>query len=176
MLSIHDLLEDSEYKQFLCQIPSLPDHLTAPGKEPWRLLVQLKGDPRWKTKRFETYPQMFKAFKRLRPRIHDAALNSPAVFFHPPQEVVEIRGKYFVNKRGKRLPVTKLVVWSPTLPPGEYEAHNWCGYCRRPTVFKAFQVHHALPQRKLGGIPIDPTLRRCSICGASENIVPLRKS
>ena len=175
MLTIHDLLEDSEYKEFLCTIPVLPDHMTLPGKEPWRLLVQLKDDPRWKTKRFATYPQMFKTFKRLRPRIHDAALNCPSIQFKPPSEIVTIRGAYFINKRGKKLPKTKLVVWKPTMPPGEYEEHHWCPYCRRPTVFKQFTVHHALPMRKLGGIPIDPVLDRCSICGASENIVNLRK-
>jgi RNase P subunit RPR2 len=45
----------------------------------------------------------------------------------------------------------------------EDEEHHWCKYCRRPTVFKYYTSH-----KRLG--TVDPWVRRCCICGASERI------
>lgn len=175
MLTIHDLLEDSQYKEFFCKVPELPPHLTAPGKTPWRLIVQLKGEHHWRMKSFASYAQAFKALKKLLPRVHDAAINCGGFGFEPPQRVVRVKGKYFVGQDGVKRQVTKLVTWKPKIPMDEFEEHYWCPYCRRPTAFRYFTQHPILTKRRLGGLGVDPSVRRCSICGASENIIPLKR-
>lgn len=170
MITIHDLLKDTTYKQFICQQPSLPPHMTRALK-PWRLMVQLKGEQHWRMKRFGTYSEAFKAMKKILPRAADATINCPALGFVAPTRVVRIKGKFHTN--GQQL--TRLVTWKAAMPMGEFEEHHWCPYCRRPSVFKRFRRHHALQGNAIGGLPIDPSLLRCSICGASENIVSLRK-
>lgn len=176
MLTIHDLLEDSRYKEFFCKVPNLPDHLTSPGRKPWRLYVLLKGESDWRTKDCATYAEAFKRLKKLLPRAADATINCPGFSFDPPVRIVRIKGKYKINSRGEKQQVTKMVTWKPRIPPDEYEEHEWCPYCRRPTVFKRYFKHHALKPRKVGGLPIDPAVLRCAICGASERIVTLRRS
>lgn len=175
MITIHDLLKDSQYKEFICKVPKLPPHLTQPGKEPWRLMVKLKGEHHWRTKRFATYKEAFSALKKVLPRAADATINCGAMQFDPFTRVVRVKGKYFINAKGQKIQKTKLITWMPKMPEGEFEEHYWCPYCRRPSVFKYFTQHHALPLRRTGGIPIDPAVLRCSICGASENIVRLRR-
>lgn len=174
MLNIHDLLADPVYREFLTKRPTLPKHYTSANK-PFRLYVLLKKDHKWHSKRFGTYDEAFTALKKYLPHASDAAINCPGVGFSPPQRIVRIKGKYFTNAKGEKDQVTKLVVWLPKVPDGEFEDHNWCPYCRRPTVFRRFTRHHALPVSRTAGVPIDPTLLRCSICGASEAIVPLRR-
>lgn len=174
MLTIHDLLEDATYRAYIKRRPHLPAHYT-PDKLPFRLMVKLKGEPQWRMRRFGTYDEMFLAFKKLLPKLQDAALQIPGTGDTPPNRVVKIKGKFFTNGKGERLQVTKLVPWQPKIPADEFEEHHWCNYCRRPTVFKRFTRHHALSARKTGGVPIDPSLHRCTICGASENIVNIRR-
>lgn len=156
-------------------MPELPPHLTAEGKLPWRLMVQLKGEHHWRTKRFATYKEAFTALKKLLPRAADATINCAAVQFKPPMRVVRVKGKYFTDKKGNKTQVTRLITWAPRMPEFEYEEHHWCPYCRRPSTFKYFVQHHALPLRRTAGMPIDPGVLRCSICGASENIVSLKR-
>lgn len=175
MLTIDELLSDPTYKQFVLTVPKLPAVYTA-ERRPWRLFVMLKGEHHWRSRRFGTYKEMVIYYKKLRPRVHDAAFNCPAIAFPPPQKVVKIKGQYFTTPKGKKIQKTKFITWKPVIPADEFEDHHWCGYCRRPTTFKRFDTHHALRGAKTGHIGIDPTLLRCSICGASENIVNIRKA
>lgn len=183
MITIHDLLKDPKYKEFFCQIPELPEHMTwNPESKPWRLYVKLKGEGHWRAKDYHTYKEAFLKLKRILPRVNDAAITSKAKPFDPPHRVVRVKGKFQMNKQnqfvldkqGNKKPITKLVFWKPQMSPDEFEEHHWCPYCRRPTVFKYFLTHHALTPRKLGGMGIDPSLKRCLICGSSERIVNLR--
>jgi hypothetical protein len=182
MLSIHDLLEDSRYKEFFCKVPALPPHMKVPEAKPYRLFVRYKGEDRWRTRDFHTYKEAFLKLKSLMPRVADAAINSKAVPARPPHRVVKIKGKYQTTKAGKfvldaagqKKQLTRIVDWKPRMPADEFQEHFWCPYCRRPTVFNYFVSHHALSNRKLGGMPLDPTIKRCCICGASERIVVLR--
>ena len=173
MITIFDLLEDEDYKAFFIKNVKLPPHLLN-GKR-WRLWVQLKRNRQWKKKDFASYADAFKYFRASRDHILDAAIGCPGYEFKPPSKVVRVKGKYHVGNDGVRRQVTKLVTWKPKLPLGEEEAHNWCPYCRRPTVFRQFSKHHALLASHTGGVGIDNRLLRCTICGASENIVNLRK-
>jgi len=171
MLTIHELLKDPAYRAYFLRVPALPAHYTE-EKKPWKLYVQLKADPRvWRSKRFGTYAAAFAYFKKNREKIYDAAINCPAMQHQPPNKIVKVKGKLFKGK-----PVTRMIVWKPKMPIDEFEDHFWCGFCRRPTVFRRVTTHHALPLSKLGGLPIDPELMRCVICGASENIVKIGRS
>jgi len=171
VLTIHDLLKDQRYRKFFCKVPPLPDN----GSElPWRLAIQFKPHGPWATKDYATYSQAFKKLKNNLSRINDAAIISKAIPFEPPNRVVRIKGKFIV-RGGKKIPVTKLIPWAPTIPADEFDVHHWCPYCRRPTVFKRFLVHPILTRRRLNGIPIDPEVERCSICGASSRLVDLKK-
>lgn len=174
MITIAELLKDPAYKAFFCTVPELPAHFT-PDKKPWRLMVLRKGEHHWRMKRFGTYREAFAALKKLLPKVADATINCPGLDFQPPTKVVFLKGKYRITGRGKKIQLTRTTVWKPKMPMGEYDDHHWCPYCRRPSVFRRFATHPALPSRKLGGVGVDPTLLRCTICGASENLVNLRK-
>lgn len=183
MLSIHDLLEDSQYKEFFCRVPALPPHvLYNPEAKPWRLYVKLHKDSRWHTKDYRTYKEAFVKLRSMLPKIADGAITCKVKDFPPPYRIVRIKGKYQTDKngkfildaQGKKKQITKMVYWKPQMPMDEFQEHTWCPYCRRPSIFDYFLSHHALPPRKLGGMPIDPSVLRCVICGASERIVNLR--
>lgn len=171
MITIHDLLEDKTFKQFICTVPTFE----ARTDLPWRLMVQLKGEHHFRMKRFDSYTDAFKGMKKMLPKAADATINCPAVQFDAPMRVVRIKGKYFTKPDGTREQQSKLITWAPKVPSGEYDDHNWCGYCRRPTVFRRFRSHPILAPKTIGGLPIDPNLLRCTICGASENIVRLKR-
>lgn len=173
MITLAELLKDPDYKEFFCSIPTLPDHIT-PDKKPWRLMVLLKGEHHWRMKRFGTYREAFKALKKVLPRAADATINCPGFDFQPPTKIVRLKGRYRITKRGKKVQLTRTITWKPKMPIGEYDEHHWCPYCRRPSVFRRFDAHPALPSRKIAGLGVDPALLRCSICGASENLVNLR--
>lgn len=174
MLNIHDLLEDPKYKEFICQKPAIPPHLTGGDQKPWRLYALLKSDHTWRVRRFATYSEAFKYLKRVLPLASDATINCGAFTSPPPTRVVRIKGKYMLDSNNIKRQVTKEVAWKPVMPMGEFQEHIWCPYCRRPTVFDFFSKHHALTPRRTAGIPIDPTVLRCSICGASERIINMR--
>lgn|SRR5690606_7284549 len=175
MITIHELLKDPTYRKFFCKVPKLPAHYR-PENKPWRLLVLKRGSNRWAMKRFSTYQEAFAVLKKLLPTLQDAALGCPGFDFEPPLKTVKIKGKFHTTESGKKIPVTRQMVWKPTIPMDEIEPHHWCPYCRRPTIFRLFDTHQMLTSKKLGGVMIDPTLLRCTICGVSERLVNLRRA
>lgn len=136
-------------------------------------MVLKKNEAHWKGKRFGTYAEAFKALKRILPHIDDAAINSPALDFNPPLKSMRIKGQFLMVGK-KKVQKTKLVTWTPKLSPGD-EEHNWCPHCRRPSTFEAVYQHSMMPRKKLGGVGIDPTQRRCVICGIPDTMINLRK-
>lgn len=171
MLTIHDLLEDERYKKFFCQVPKLPAGVSS---TPWRLAVQKDAHGPWMSKDYEEYKDAFLKLKTHLTRINDAAIISKATPFDPPNRIVRVKGQFF-ERRGQKIPITRMVPWKPAMPLGEDDIHHWCPYCRRPTVFRTFIVHPILTRRRLNGMPIDPDVERCSICGSSSRLVDLRK-
>jgi hypothetical protein len=161
VLTIHELLEDKAYKEFFLKAPVMPTIYRQQQLLPWRVYIQRQIDGPWAKKDLPTYGQAFALFKRYRPDIHDAAIVSRAVAFPPPHRLVRIKGVYVVNRRGIKTQKIKLVVWKPSLP-AEEQAHHWCSYCRRPTVFAYFRIHHAFGKEVDFGAD---TVRRCTICG-----------
>ena len=161
-----ELVKDPVYKRFLQTKPKLPKVARNRGgilSPPWVVYVQREVGGNWGKREFWKYSEAFKFLKKaLKLGVHDAALNCKRVAFDPPTRFVRIKGKFVVGSDGVRRQATKQVVWKPKLD-GSDPDHEWCMYCRRPTEFKYFRRHKALPA-------IDPTVRRCCICGASERI------
>lgn len=180
MITLPELLEDPRYKKFFQTPPKMLKPL--PGQKPWRVLVQRKPDGPWAKKEFETYADSFRLLaKNLRAgTIHDGAIQSRGIAFGPPTRVAKVTrgGKpVFHTKGGKRVlgpdgrPIQKTVTieWKPKLDVGD-EPHQWCPFCRRPTVLRWFRSHHALRTSGLQGLA-DLSDRRCTICGARESFI-----
>lgn len=170
MITIHELLEDKTYKAFFLSKPLMPTVYAARGKLPWRLYVQLEADGRWSKKDLPSYSEAFKLFKKYRDDAHDAAIVSRPVAFAPPNRLVRVRGQYLIGSDGVKRQVIKPVVWKPKLP-GDEVIHEWCCYCRRPTIFRWFSRHHAFPK----GETFDIGARRCTICGVRSEGMPRMK-
>lgn len=166
-VSLIELLRDPEYKKYFMKVPKLPPHYK--GTKPWKLYVLLKGQQVWKTKRFETYAEAYNQLKRLLPKVVDAAINCPALGFRPPIKSVKLKGKTEMV-RGKAQPVFRSLIWRPELD-SSMDRHEWCPYCRRPTVFKTLASR--LHTGNSTVIITDPKFR-CTICSASEVIVNLK--
>jgi hypothetical protein len=166
LITIKELLRDPQYREYFTKVPKLPDHYT-PDMEPWRLLVQLNGDPKWKSKRFGTYKEAFQGFKKLLPKLNNAAINCPGLGFMPPIRNVRLKGK--LDQKGQ--PIPRTIVWRPKLEM-DMAAHHWCAHCRRPTIF----VDKGMGAKMLNGLrmPATRVAFRCSICGASSDIQDVR--
>lgn len=172
MITIVDLLEDSRYKEFFCQVPKLAVP-PSPGIKPWRVFILLKKNHKWAQRDFATYPEAFRFFKKALKRglIVDGAINCRRQSFSPPIRYARIKGKYVIGSDGVKRQATKRIEWQPKLGVDDFEDHQWCPWCRRPTVFKYYGKHRAL---KIG-FPIDPSVPRCMICGASTRVTTYRR-
>lgn len=185
MITLPELLEDAKYKQFFTTAPKMLKPL--PGQKPWRAFVQRKAGGPWAKKETETYAESFRIIKSYirAGTLYDGAIQSRSIPFGPPQRVAKVtrggkpvwhtvRGKVILGPDGKRIQKTVVVVWKPKLDAAD-EVHDWCTYCRRPVVFQWFTKHHALRASGLQEL-IDPSARRCSICGAREDFVRTTRS
>lgn len=165
LITIRELLRDPVFKKYFLTTPELPAHYT-PDKLPWKLYVLKEGEHIWRSKRFGTYRDAFDGFKKMLPTITNAAINNPALSFMPPVRNVKVKGK--VDSKGK--PIIRSLVWKPQLTD-DMSPHNWCPYCRRPSIFKFM-----LPKAVKGQfqLPMSEPKMRCIICGASDSVVDLR--
>jgi len=171
LITIRELLADPEYKKYFTTVPQLPDHYT-PETKPWRLLLQLKGDSTWKSKRFGTYKEAFAGFKLVLPKIQDAAINCPGLNFNPPMRTVRVKGKFHTTGKQQGQPIVKTIVWKPRLE-ADHLQHYWCAYCRRPSVF----VVKGMAPRMINGfrLPATHVAFRCGICGSNSNLMDIRQ-
>jgi hypothetical protein len=165
MITLRELLEDKQYREFFTTRPD-PPRVILPHEMPWRVNIQRQTAGGWARKDFHTYIEAFKFLKPRLKEVHDAAIQSRGVAYHPPFKVVRVvrNGKPVLDEKKK--PVLRRLVWTPKLP-GDEEPHIWCTYCRRPTVFRWYSKHHAFPK----GYAIETPYQRCCICGASERLV-----
>jgi hypothetical protein len=171
LITIRELLRDPQFKEYFVKVPQLPEHYT-PDALPWRLLVMKQGESVWRGKRFGTYQEAFAGFKTMLPKIENAAINCPGLNFRPPLRTVKVKGKFHTEGRLKGKPVVKTLVWKPRLE-ADHERHEWCGYCRRPSIF----VDKGLGARMLNGtrLPATRIAHRCMICGTNSELMDLRK-
>lgn len=140
-ITMKELLQDPLFKQWTMKQPKLSP--MASNTPPWILYVRCEG--RWSRSQHATYASAYNTMVRLikEGKLDDCSIHSKRQMFRPP----------IVRREGKK--------YNWPSPPG----HRWCGLCRRPTVFKCFNRHHAFPKR----IPIVPYEPRCSICGVRQS-------
>ena len=169
LISIHELLDDERYAKFFNTVPVLPDHYYEEGRQPWRLLVVVKGESNWRSKRFNAYDEALEQFEKIRAKVANAAINSPSLNFIPPLRHARVKNK--VHPKTKR-PLIISRVWTPQLS-GEMPQHHWCGYCRRPTIFG----HKAMRPRTLDGFRLEVSRvdYRCLVCGAAAGLMDIRR-
>ncbi len=138
------LLQDPVYLKWFNRKPSPPSPSAFnPPKPPWAVYVQREQGGRWQRALFHTYPSAHKYVRSTYKSVWDLTLGCLKRDYGPPLVVVSQNG----HKRN--------ALWR-----GMPEGHRWCGYCRRPTVFRYFSHHHAIPG------PVADYELRCSICGA----------
>jgi hypothetical protein len=138
-----ELLEDKVFKAWFNRIPKTqpPPSLHRPPKPAWVVYVQRERDGGWARARFHKYTEAHRYVSKHYKKVWDLALGCHRRDYGPPLIVVSQNG----HKRN--------ALWR-----GVPEGHQWCGYCRRPTVFRFFSFHHSL-----GSVAdYEP---RCSICG-----------
>lgn len=163
MITLPELLEDPIYKQYFQTPPKLPKVRRL--QPPWRVYIQKEVRGKWYKKDCWTYAEAFKIIKTYRANgeLYDGAIVSKSKSFAPPRKTVKIRSKFVKDSKGNMVQATKRV-YHVTAVPGEDEPHRWCGYCRRPTVFRWFTKHHNFPENT----PYTAHRRRCTICGIAE--------
>lgn len=172
MIPMSELLKDPTYKKYLLRIPQVPAASQLPHLSPmWVVYVKPEVEGKWRRKSFRKYSKAFKFFKKaMALGVADACINNKRLAFDPPARLARIRGKFVVGSDGVKRQATKRVEWKPRLS-GDDPDHEWCLYCRRPVEFKYYSKHPALKAHEsMWDIPLDSSVRRCCICGASERI------
>lgn len=148
-----DLLKDPVYRKWFGKVPYLPP--ACRGGKPWYVYIQREEDGKWARGSFETYAAAYKYVADKGRKSHNFAIVSKTKTYLPPvyRPTVIVKGR---EEKGafKRY-------WT------NYPAnHNWCPYCRRPTIFREFVRHHAItPIHSALGLSILDPMVRCSICG-----------
>lgn len=164
----HDLIPFQEQLDMYPQIRELlltkpPKSRVPPISPPWRIYAQRTTETSWARKDFPTYKAAFDFWKLKRKLWYDVSITSKRQAFQPPGRLVKISRKgqpVMVKTPTGMRQATKLVPIKP--PPG----HAWCMYCRRFTIFTWFRTHHA--HRGEMALLMDPSERRCCICGIRE--------
>jgi len=169
LITLDELLEDKVYRSYFAKVPRIKNKNRV--QPPWVLYLQHRETKQWHSKRFAKYGDAYAEYKRLNTlgKVMNASICSPGQGFSPPLAIAKIRGKFHTDAQGIKRQVTKPIAWKAAIPPEE-EVHDWCPYCRRPTIFGYYTSHHALNHLQAVGISINPSLKRCSICGASTNV------
>lgn len=165
MISLRELLKDPIYKKYFTTLPELPASAFKCSTPPWRVIY--RDESGWKARNASSYREAFSVLKGS--NFIDGAITCRRIQFDPPIRRVRLKGKFYMLPDGTKQQVVKDIVWKPKLP-GDETWHNWCPYCRRPTVFSYYRKHHALKT----SVELDPSVLRCAICGVSERIVTLR--
>jgi hypothetical protein len=140
MLTLREQLQHKPFRQWMAKTPNMK---VQGQKPPWRLFVQRWDGGNWATADFMDYEQAYRYVAKHLKEFHDMALNNRREAFKPP----------IVRIAGVRL------AYSPS--PADY-SHEWCGYCRRMTQFR-FYISGKHPAMK--NVQVDPSLKRCVICG-----------
>ena len=174
-VTLRELLQDPVYKQWFRKPPNLGDQFVPSGR-PWRVYIQRQVTPdrpegKWGRADFQSYAKAANfLIGHLRSGAHDGALTCPSHAFHPPVLVSKEPKRVLVTvqlRGGKTKKVRRYAYqryyWRPAM---ELYGHQWCPYCRRPTVFAYFSRHHALPTNLC--LPYE---LRCSICGVRRTFI-----
>jgi hypothetical protein len=142
-VTLQQLIEDPIYRQWL----RTPPVGGFPKFVKFRVYAQREQGGLWAKRDFDDFKSAYNFLAKNFRKWHDAALVTRNYACRPP--VVRINGKRRYH--------------TPML---EMEGHEWCPYCRRPTVFGHFSRHHAFGHYK----PL-PFKRRCGVCGIAETAI-----
>jgi hypothetical protein len=136
------LLDDPVYEKWFEQPPLLDRELTR-----WRVYAKLKRKDPWRKADFAKWTEAHAFVAAGWREWYDCALVCRNHPHRPP--VVRVGGK-----RHYHAPLL-------TIPN-----HQWCPYCRRPTVFAWFTQHHAFTT-----ISPLPWRKRCGVCGIAQEAI-----
>lgn len=167
-ITLRELLSDPIYRKWFSKVPTV--RTMFPSGQPWQVFVQEDLDGRWKRAKFPSYAQAYKYIARNLNQFHDMALNCPGQAFHPPVLVSKepVLKKFLVQLKGGKSKVVRRYVYERSYwRPASLElltSHQWCSYCRRPTVFAYFSRHHAVP----ACVPYE---LRCTPCGVRRTFI-----
>ena len=131
--TFRELLAIPEWKSYVLRTPRLPAGCHT--SEPFRVWG-IRHDDRWAGKSFAEYRDAFALVKTMlaqKDKYRDVTLICRPVAFHPPETL--------------------------EMPVGM----DWCGHCRRPTVFR--RVHNHPAMRKWSVISEDDP-KRCYYCAS----------
>lgn len=169
MISMRELIKDPVYRAYLDKEPFTPAHAGSPHTSgQWVVYVRYRASGPWTRKTFRKYKKALKYFNlALEEGAYDLSFGNRRIYLKPPMRKARIKGKYVIGSDGVKRQATKMVEWLPKLgdSPG---VHRWCGFCRRPTVFKVYRKHPAVKLPELTPRP------RCCICASSEEIAVKR--
>lgn len=135
-IRLRALLKEPQYRAWFTKVPNITVmHLTPP----WRLYVQMEAGGRWAKVDLPSYAKAYTGVKSRLQEAHDMTIHCRPQPWRPP--IVQVDGK-------------KSFMPCP-------DGHNWCVYCRRPTVFGYFVKHPAMPGKIIAEYDL-----RCGICAA----------
>jgi hypothetical protein len=160
--TIFELLSDPIYRAYVKRVPSA--HPLLEHGDPWQVWARFT-DGKWRTGLFSTYADAWRVLVKYYRRdqitpVEDIALVSRRVFYGPPGEWRKVRVR--VPAKGNQPATTRIEErWYSTY---HWDAGlEWCGRCRRPTVYrKLHPSHHALKRQPC--LAEDEPLR-CMYCG-----------
>ena len=98
-----------------------------------------------------------------------ATIEAGAAFTRALAQTGIVAGEGIGDAKGKPVIATMVYKYRES---ADVTPHDWCGYCRRPTIF---MVSRRGPKRA-GNMILPPTevKNRCTLCGSSEEIMNLR--
>lgn len=174
--TMRQLMDDPVYRAYVKRMPPQHPANDMPG-DPWQVWVN-RGNGRWGTVLKSTYADAWAVFVhhyRASAEDHrDVSLVARRVFYAPPGEWYKVK-----VKRPRRPtptdPNTSHVVietrWRRTFVWDREDMFQWCGRCRRPTLWQILpETHHAI--RRLPVVTTDGDRRRCNICGIRAVALP----
>lgn len=143
-VTLRQLVGDPIYRQWL----KTPPVGGFPKYTKFKVYVQREKNGPWARRSFDNFRDAYEFLAKHLKKWHDAALVATNYASRPP--VVRVNGK-------RRY-------YAPML---EMTGHDWCPYCRRPTVFGHFSQHHAFPPH------LKPLAfkRRCGVCGIADTAI-----
>lgn len=156
-IPMREFLKDPVFRKHFRTKPVL---LPSSGPHPFWLYLQPKEGGPWKRAKLTSYNKGFDYVKTRLNDLYDFAICSRQRTYLPPVHRP-------VDEDGN--PGKHREYWA-NYPRN----HSWCPYCRRPTIFRAFEKHHALTEINkamgLSLVPREPEVR-CTICGIREEAV-----
>lgn len=169
MIPLAQLLEDKVFSNYFTTTPHLHP-VQCDGRLVWRVWIKPTQKSPWRKKDVARYSTAVDLVAARLGDVYDAAVQCRGRAYEPPVKRVALTrgGVPQLDEAGKRL--VKAVVWkTPSALVQAYGPHDWCFYCRRPTIFAYISNHHSFRGTALGSFPTD-NVRRCTLCGVSHDL------